>query len=142
MPIFDQGYQHWSGHTSGHAWRWLAITRRGVRTALQGRIVRLALLLAFFPAILLVVVLCIWGLVERQSAAIDAIKPLLMALLGQPILAGPRDYRVEVWTLSFHYFLFWELWVDPEGENTLRQWLGSIRPTAYQEPPMCAELDP
>jgi hypothetical protein len=31
MPIFDQGYQHWSGALSGHAWRWLVITRHGVR---------------------------------------------------------------------------------------------------------------
>jgi ABC-2 type transport system permease protein len=110
MPIFDQGYQHWSGHLSSHAWRWLAITRRGVRTAIQGRIVRLALILAFFPAIVLVVVLCLWGLVERQSALLDTIKPLLTSLLGRPILAGPRDYRVEIWTLCFHYFLSWELW--------------------------------
>ena len=55
MPIFDQGYQHWSGHLSSDATRWLAITRRGVRTALHGRIVRLALILAYLPAILLVV---------------------------------------------------------------------------------------
>jgi hypothetical protein len=39
-------------------------------------------------------------------------------------------------------FLFWELWVDGDGENALRQWLGTVRPTAWQEPPMCAELDP
>jgi ABC-2 type transport system permease protein len=110
MPIFDQGYQHWTGDLSSHAWRWLAITRRGVRTALQGRLVRIALLLACVPALLLVTVLCLWGLVERQSALIDTIKPLLMALLGRPILAGPREYRVEIWTLSFHYFLLWELW--------------------------------
>jgi ABC-2 type transport system permease protein len=110
MPIFDQGYQHWSGHMSGLVWRWLAITRRGVRTALQVRIVRLALILAWMPAIVLVVVLCIWGLVERQSALIDSLKPFLTSILGRPILAGPRDYRVEVWTLCFHYFLSWELW--------------------------------
>src|SRR6476661_6699379 len=60
MPIFDQGYQHWSGQLSGHAWRWLAITRRGVKTALQGRIVKFALILAYLPAIVLVVVLCLW----------------------------------------------------------------------------------
>jgi ABC-2 type transport system permease protein len=112
MPIFDQGYQHWSGNLSSHAWRWLAITRRGVRTALQGRIVRLALILAFLPAIVLVFVLCLWGLVERQSALIDTIKPFLMSILGRPILAGPREYRVEIWTLSFHYFLSWELWIS------------------------------
>jgi ABC-2 type transport system permease protein len=110
MPIFDQGYQHWSGHLSSHTWRWLAITRRGVRTALQSRFVRIALILAYLPAIVLVVVLCLWGLVERQSALIDTIKPYLTAFLGRPILAGPREYRVEIWTLCFHYFLSWELW--------------------------------
>jgi ABC-2 type transport system permease protein len=110
MPIFDQGYQHWSGHLSSHTWRWLAITRRGVQTALQGRMVRMALILAYLPAIVLVVALCLWGLIERQSALIDTIKPYLTVLLGQPILAGPREYRVEIWTLCFHYFLAWELW--------------------------------
>ena len=110
MPIFDQGYQHWSGHLSSHAWRWLAITRRGVKTALQGRIVRFALILAYLPAIVLVVVLCLWGLVERQSALIDTVKPYLTALLGRPVLDGPRDFRVEIWTVCFHYFLSWELW--------------------------------
>ena len=110
MPIFDQGYQHWSGKLSGHAWRWLAITRRGVRTALQGRIVRLVLLVAWVPALVLVLVLCLWGLVERQSDLIESIRPLLTSFLGRPILAGPREYRVEIWTLCFHYFLSWELW--------------------------------
>lgn len=110
MPIFDQGYQHWSGHLSGLPWRWLAITRRGLRTALQGRLVRWALFLAWLPALVLVFVLCIWGLVERQSALVDSLRPMLTGLLGQPILAGPRDYRVEIWTICFHYFLSWELW--------------------------------
>ena len=35
--------------------------------------------------------LCLWGLVERQSALIESITPLLSAFLGRPILAGPRD---------------------------------------------------
>ena len=30
MPIFDQGYQHWSGKLSSHAVRWLAVARHGV----------------------------------------------------------------------------------------------------------------
>jgi ABC-2 type transport system permease protein len=59
---------------------------------------------------MLVAVLCLWGLVERQSALIDTIKPFLTSILGRPILAGPREYRVEIWTLCFHYFLSWELW--------------------------------
>jgi ABC-2 type transport system permease protein len=110
MPIFDQGYQHWSGELSSHAWRWLVITRRGVRTALQGRLVRLALFVAWLPAIVLVFVISLWGLVERQSALVESIKPLLTSILGRPILAGPRDYRIEIWTLCFHYFLSIELW--------------------------------
>ena len=36
MPIIDQGYQHWSGELSGHAWRWLAIARHGVRVGHEG----------------------------------------------------------------------------------------------------------
>jgi ABC-2 type transport system permease protein len=110
MPIFDKGYQHWSGNLSSHAWRWLAITRRGVRTALQGRFVRLFLLLAWLPALVLAFVLCLWGLVERQSTLIDAIKPMLASFLQRPILAGPREFRVEIWTLCFHYFLSFEVW--------------------------------
>lgn len=110
MPIFDQGYQHWSGHLSGHAWRWLAITRRGLRTALQGWLVRIALFLSWFPAIVLTFVLCMWGLVERQSETIAMLKPFLTTLLGRPVLAGPLEYRADIWTLCFHYFLAWELW--------------------------------
>lgn len=110
MPIFDQGYQHWSGHLSSHAWRWLAITRRGVQTALRSRFVRFALILAWLPALVLIVALCLWGLIERQSALIETVRPMLTSLLGRPILAGPREYRVEIWTLCFHYFLAWELW--------------------------------
>jgi ABC-2 type transport system permease protein len=110
VPIFDQGYQHWSGKLSSHTWRWLAITRRGVRNALQSRIIRLFLLIAWVPALVLASVLCIWGLLERQSVLVESLRPLLTSLLGRPILAGPRDYRVEVWTICFHYFLSWELW--------------------------------
>jgi ABC-2 type transport system permease protein len=109
MPIIDQGYQRWSGELSAQAWRWLAITRRGLKTALQGRWVRLAILAAWLPALLLVFVLCMWGLVERQSELVETFKPFLTGLLGRPVLAGPREYRVDIWTLCFHYFLTWEL---------------------------------
>jgi ABC-2 type transport system permease protein len=110
MPIFDQGYQHWSGHLSSHAWRWLAITRRGVRNALRVRLIRVCLIVTWLPAIVLATALSLWGLVERQSELVESIKPLLASLLGQPILHGPRDYRVEIWTICFHVFLSWELW--------------------------------
>jgi ABC-2 type transport system permease protein len=109
MPIFDQGYQHWSGQLSGHAWRWLAITRRGVKTALQGRFVRLAILASWLPALMLAFVLCMWGLVERQSDLVETFKPFLTSLLGRPVILGPREYRIDIWTLCFHYFLSWEL---------------------------------
>jgi ABC-2 type transport system permease protein len=109
MPIFDQGYQHWSGQLSGHAWRPLAIARRGVKVALQGRFVRLAILGSWLPALLLAFVLCMWGLVERQSDLVETFKPALTSILGRPVVAGPREYRVDIWTLCFHYFLSAEL---------------------------------
>ncbi len=111
MPVFDQGYQHWSGSISSHRWRWLAITRRGVRSALQRRLVRVFLFITWLPAIVLAFVLCMWGLVEQQSELVESVKPLLSSLLGRPILIGPRDYRIEIWTICFHYFLSWEQWL-------------------------------
>ena len=39
-------------------------------------------------------------------------------------------------------FVFWRIWVDPSGAALLDQWLASVRPTAWREPPICAELDP
>jgi ABC-2 type transport system permease protein len=108
MPIFDQGYQHWSGELAGHGWRWFAIARRGVRNALQARSIRLLMLFAWIPALILATALCLWGLLERQSALIDSIRPLLN-FLGQTVLAGPREYRTEVWTICYRYFLWYEL---------------------------------
>src|SRR5262245_53688107 len=109
MPIFDQGYQHWSGTLSGHAWRWLAITRHGVRVALANRWLKLTLLVSLLPAILLVTMLCVWGLIERQSELIVSIGPLL-GFLNKEMLLDPRAHRLEMWTLSYSYFMRAELW--------------------------------
>ena len=51
MPIFDQGYQHWTGRLSGHGWRWLAIARHGVRSGFKIKAMRLVLFLAWAPAL-------------------------------------------------------------------------------------------
>ena len=110
MPIFDQGYQHWSGELAGHAWRWLAITRHGLRVALAGRAIRLVLFVAILPALMLAFVLCMWGLLELKSDLITAIMPML-GFLDPAILAGPRAYRVEIWTISYSYFLRTETWL-------------------------------
>jgi ABC-2 type transport system permease protein len=108
MPIFEQGYQHWSGTLRGHAWRWLAITRHGVRAALGNKWLRWVLLLAWMPALVLVVVLCLWGLLEQQSDLLETLRPMLRFLPPQ-MLDDPRTHRVEVWTLSYSYFMLYEL---------------------------------
>src|SRR3972149_4013282 len=110
MPIFDQGYQHWSGALAGHAWRWLAVTRHGVRGGMKGRLLRLVLLVAWLPAIVLVFALCLWGLLERNSDAIATFLPMLRGILNPEMIAGPRDFRVVFWTLGFRFFLQVELW--------------------------------
>lgn len=111
MPIFDQGYQHWSGQLSGHAWRWLAVTRHGVRVAMANRLLRVLLLLAWMPAASLAAALCIWGLLEQKSSAIASLLPLL-DFIDPAILADPRKYRVEIWTICYHYFLSIELYAS------------------------------
>jgi ABC-type transport system involved in multi-copper enzyme maturation permease subunit len=106
MPIFDQGYQHWHGELSGHGWRWLAVARHGVRAQLQSRIVRLLLLVAWLPAIALVLMLTLWGLLEQRA---ESVITFLQRLLPPEILAQPSDYRAAVWTIAYSYFFKAEL---------------------------------
>src|SRR5437763_17164179 len=101
MPIFDQGYQHWQGPLSGHAWRWLAVARHGVRAQLQNRVVRGLLLLAWLPAVALVAVLAIWGLLEQQAESVLA---FLSRLLPPEVIARPQEFRSAVWTSSYASF--------------------------------------
>ncbi len=104
MPIVDQGYQHWDGTLSGHAWRWLAITRRGVRTQWGKKATRRAVIGALLPSPLLAGFLVVWGLFEQQS---ELIAPLLALLRNLPeeLRTGAKAYRLPVWTLAFDAFL-------------------------------------
>jgi ABC-2 type transport system permease protein len=110
MPIFDQGYQHWQGEFGGHAARWCAITLQGLRVGFKNRYLRTVLYLAWMPAFALVTMLCVWGMVERQSDYIKFLLSTLEKMLGQKIIDAPREYRVEVWTISFHFFLLIEMY--------------------------------
>jgi ABC-2 type transport system permease protein len=108
MPIFDQGYQHWKGALSSRAWRWLTIARQGLRVQLKGSItiIRILLLLACVPALLLVVVLALWGLFEQGSQTVIS---LLQPMLPREIASDPHAYRHAVWTISYSIFFKVEL---------------------------------
>jgi ABC-2 type transport system permease protein len=107
MPIFDQGYQHWQGSLSGHGWRWLAVTRHGVRVGMQNRFVRMLILFAWFPALLLVGVISLWGMVEQKAEAAMS----LLASIGfaQEFIDNPATFRLTIWTYTFRYFILTEL---------------------------------
>ena len=106
MPIFDQGYQHWDGKLSGHAWRWLAIARRGVRTQLKNRSTRMVLITAWAPAAALGIFLALWGLLEQKTEDFAA----FFAFLPMPVVLHPKEFRGPVWTLAFSVFLTAETW--------------------------------
>src|SRR5262245_59711076 len=106
MPIFDQGYQHWQGELSGHGWRWLAVARHGVKAQLQNRFVRLLLLVAWIPALMLVGTLTLWGLLEQQA---ETVIVFFQRLLPPEVVAQPRDYRTAIWTIAYSYFFKAEL---------------------------------
>jgi hypothetical protein len=106
MPIFDQGYQHWRGPLSGHGWRWLSITRHGLRVQLKGRAVRGLLLLAWLPALALVVALALWGLFEQGA---ESVLSLLRPLLPPAVVQDPHAYRTAVWTLAYSFFFKFEM---------------------------------
>ncbi len=107
MPIFDQGYQHWDGKRSGHAWRWVAVARRGVRSHLKNRWTRMALLLSLSPALALGLFLALWGLLEQNAEGFQAWFPFL----PRGVFADPKAFRGPVWTLLFSMFLLAETYV-------------------------------
>ncbi|MEO2092019.1 MAG: hypothetical protein ABGY75_21400, partial [Gemmataceae bacterium] len=86
MPIFDQGYQHWAGTLAGHRWRWLAVSRHGVRTLRKSWVVRIMLFIAWLPALALVSVLTLWGLLEQQAATVVA---FLQRIFPPEVIASP-----------------------------------------------------
>jgi ABC-2 type transport system permease protein len=109
MPIFDQGYQNWNGPLSGHGTRWWAVTRHGVRGLLKSWIVRVLLLVAWLPAIALVVALALWGLLENQAQSI--IQFLSQSkLLPAELIDRPHEFRAAAWTIAYSYFFKAELY--------------------------------
>jgi ABC-2 type transport system permease protein len=104
MPILDQGYQHWKGQLRGHAWRWLTITRQGVRAQLKNRWVWAMFLGACLPACILSCFLVLWGLFEQNSSLLTPLLPLFQGI-PEELRAGPRGYRTAFWTLAFDQFL-------------------------------------
>lgn len=101
MPIFDQGYQHWQGQLSGHGWRWLAIARRGVRTQLKNRWTRVAMILAWLPALVLGGFLTLWGLFEQKPSDWAG----FFGFFPQAVLLNPTSFRSEAWAIAFSIFL-------------------------------------
>lgn len=107
MPVFDQGYQHWNGTLTGHAWRWLTIARQGVRVALQNSFLRFFTLMAMFPALALVGVLILWGFLEQNA---DFAKPLLRNFnFPQAMIDNPEQFRGAAWTLAYYWFFLIQL---------------------------------
>lgn len=111
MPIFDQGYQHWHGELTGLPGRWMAIVRQGVITQWRkSRYTRWVVVGAVFPALVLWLLLIAWSLFEQKSAILLPFLPLIQGL-PEELKAGPRNFRVPIWTLLFHRFLEIELFV-------------------------------
>ena len=108
MPIFDQGYQHWKGPLAGHPWRWLAIARHGVRVQLKHRILRILLILAWLPALTLVVAVALWGLVEQKSAGVLG---FASSILPADMVLDAKAYRTTFWTLAYSIFFKVEMYL-------------------------------
>jgi ABC-2 type transport system permease protein len=108
MPIFDQGYQHWHGSLSGPGWRWLTVARHGVRAGLQNRWLRIVLLFAWFPALILASFLCLWGMAERRTPW--AVGLLAAFVPSRELLTDPSAFRLPLWALAFQKFLESEIY--------------------------------
>jgi ABC-2 type transport system permease protein len=103
MPIFDQGYKHWNGRLSPVAWRWLTITRHGVRSQLKKRLTKMLLATAMVPALALAAAMVLWALFEQKASLLEPLMELLQGL-PEEIKADPSSFRVPVWSLAFFGF--------------------------------------
>jgi ABC-2 type transport system permease protein len=103
MPIFDQGYQHWQGRLSGHAWRGLTITLHGVRAQFRHRGTKVVVVTALGPALALAGAVIVWGLIEQRSSLLAPFLPLIESL-PEAIRDGPRGFRTTIWSLAFYFF--------------------------------------
>lgn len=103
MPIFDQGYTHWKGEIGSFAWRWTAVARRGILAQLRGKWIRMAMVMAAFPALILVGALVIWALIEQNFPIPTFLRESFLNALGQS--SNLQELRVTVWTHCFYYFL-------------------------------------
>lgn len=108
MPIFDQGYQHWNGTLTGHALRWWAVTRQGLRAQLRNRKTKYLVISAWVPALVLAAFLALWGLFEQKSGLLQPFLFLFQAL-PEEIRQGPTAFRTTIWTIAFHWFLWIEV---------------------------------
>lgn len=106
MPIFDQGYRHWEGKLAGHGWRWLVVSRRGLRGALKSRWVVVTVFLAWVPAFVLATVLVLWGLFEQKASILGPVLTMLNRALPPEINKDPHYFRPIIWTFAFSIF-FW-----------------------------------
>jgi ABC-2 type transport system permease protein len=72
---------------------------------------RIVLLIALLPAIVLAAVLSLWSLVERKSDLVAPIVQFLASsrILSPDVVADPRHYRLEVWTVCYNYFFSTQL---------------------------------
>jgi len=107
MPIFDQGYQHWTGHLASQLWRWWAITRQGLRAQFKSKMTRWWVIVCFAPALTLVGVMIIWSLFEQGNQSIQ----FLLQFLPQQFRDIPREYRLMVWTLAYHFFFMVQIFM-------------------------------
>ena len=107
MPIFDQGYQHWKGSLSGRAGAgWPSPSR--LRGQLKGpfSLLRILLVLAWMPALVLAVTLALWGMFEQGS---EDVLSLLRPILPSNVAADPHAYRHAVWTITYSTFFKFEM---------------------------------
>ena len=74
--------------------------------------VRLVILVAWTPAVVLAGALCLWGLFERNSKSFRPFVEILNSIgFGPQVLADPKTFRLDFWTICYSEFMATELLV-------------------------------
>src|SRR5438132_12432474 len=113
MPIYEFGYRHWEGSLRPWWLRWFPITRTGFALALQGRMLRRLMFVAWLPLVYFGAAFFVLGKVTEPGAVAlpdaEAYDMVGAGMLGMPIGSKLREQpgavREAAWSWSFYQFM-------------------------------------
>ncbi len=110
MPVYEIGYRSWEGALRARIFRWLVITRTGISLALESKMLRRLLFVAWTPLLYFIPIFFAFGYVTEPGNPIvdsfwyEMLQEMLPRGMIEQIVAHPEQARPAFWAMVFHFF--------------------------------------